>query len=744
MTLEREYLLNGRYRIVEILGLGGMGAVYRAIDENLGLEVAVKENFYTTDEYSRQFRREATILASSRHTNLPRVSDHFEIEGQGQYLVMDYIEGEDLRQRIDRVGVLSDEEVIVTGAAICDALHYLHTRKPPILHRDLKPGNIKIDPEGVVYLVDFGLAKIVKGSQVTTTGARAMTPGYSSPEQYGTQRTDARSDVYSLGATLYAALTNTIPEDGLARAMEQADLTPIRKRNLKVSRRLAVVIEKALAVYPEDRYQTAEEYKEALLQASTSTRNLQHTDEMTVEPPPEEVIEEIARGKKRRVKGASEPEMKGESISRSRRRKKQRRKLIFWTFFVLFLGAGGAWYGFGMPGKETLSELMLLALDLTPNPTATSEIVVALTSKPTEIEPTPTDTLIQPTATYTPIPPTDTPLPPSEEPTQGLTEEPTEEATETPTPTLPPIPGMSITPTGTPENYEYPRDVEVIAFASFRTGSVQIWLYSFADESSVQLTDIEGGACQPAWSPDGRRLAFISPCRRNQLIYLDARIYVMTLETSDTVMLPVEEGSFDPAWSPDGNTILFTRAEDAYRSRIYRLDLVDGSTPQWMTGREKFNADPEWSPDGSHIVFVSTRFTGFYLYIMPNEPGAEALILTRSGNKNNYNPTWSVMGDIVFSQGKTGGIESLVKVTENIIGVYASEYLEFRVNVNSNIVPEVDPDFSTDGFWLAFEGWPEGSNHDIYLMRADGELVIRITTHSAIDFDPAWMPLILE
>ncbi|TES89760.1 MAG: serine/threonine-protein kinase [Anaerolineales bacterium] len=739
MTLEHDYLLNGRYRIVETLGQGGMGAVYQAIDENLGLEVAVKENFYTTDEYSRQFRREATILASSRHTNLPRVSDHFEIEGQGQYLVMDYIEGEDLRQRMDRLGVLSEEEVIVTGAAICDALHYLHTRKPPILHRDLKPGNIKIDPEGVVYLVDFGLAKIVKGSQVTTTGARAMTPGYSSPEQYGTKRTDARSDVYSLGATLYATLTNTIPEDGLARAMEQADLTPIRKHNPKLSRRLAVVIEKALAVFPEDRYQTAEEFKEALLQASTSTRNLQHTDEMTVEPPPEEVIEEIARGKKRRVKGAIEPEMKGEPISRSRRRKKQRRKRIFWMFFVLFLGAGGSWYGFGMPGKESLSELILLALNLTPNPTATMEIVVTPTSEPTEIELTPTDTLIHHTATFTPVLPTDTPLPPIEEPTQETAEEPTE----IPTPTLPPIPGMSITPTTTPENFEYPRDDEVIAFASHRSGSVQIWLYSFADESSVQLTDIEGGACQPAWSPDGRRLAFISPCRRNQLIYLDARIYVMSLETLDTVMLPVEEGSFDPAWSPDGNTILFTRAEDVYRSRIYRLDMGDGSI-QWMSGREKFNADPEWSPDGSHIVFVSTRFTGFYIYIMPNEPGAEALILTRSGNKNNYNPTWSVMGDIVFSQGKTGGIESLVKVTENMIGVDAFEYEEFRVNVDLNTVPEVDPDFSTDGFWLAFEGWPDGSNHDIYLMRADGKLVIRITTHSAIDFDPAWMPLILE
>src|SRR5512137_1788755 len=127
MTLERCALLNKRYRIVEILGQGGMAAVYRAIDENLGVEVAVKENLFTTEEYARQFRREAVILANLRHPNLPRVTDHFVIEQQGQYLVMDYIEGEDLRQRMDRVGLLPEEEVIIIGVALCDALTYLHT-----------------------------------------------------------------------------------------------------------------------------------------------------------------------------------------------------------------------------------------------------------------------------------------------------------------------------------------------------------------------------------------------------------------------------------------------------------------------------------------------------------------------------------------------------------------------------------------------------------------------------------------
>src|SRR5512133_902058 len=267
MTLEQGTLLNERYRIVDILGQGGMGSVYRALDENLGVEVAVKENLFTTDEYSRQFRLEAVILASLRHQQLTRVTDHFVMGNEGQYLVMDYIEGEDLRQRMERQNIIPEEDAILIGAAVCDALSYLHTRKPPVLHRDIKPGNIKITSDGQVFLVDFGLAKLVQGSQATTTGARAMTPGYSPPEQYGTARTDPRSDIYSLGATLYAALTGVIPEDGLARVMDNVQLTPIRELVPKAGRKLAEAIERALEVDPDDRFQNADEFRKALIEA---------------------------------------------------------------------------------------------------------------------------------------------------------------------------------------------------------------------------------------------------------------------------------------------------------------------------------------------------------------------------------------------------------------------------------------------------------------------------------------------
>ncbi len=264
MPLKPGSVLHNRYRIEGILGQGGMGAVYRASDVNLGVPVAVKENLFTTEEYARQFRREATILASLRHPNLPRVTDHFVIEGQGQYLVMDFVEGSDLRQRLESSGPVGEQEAIPWFLDICDALIYLHNRPTPIIHRDIKPGNIKITPDNRAVLVTSGLAKFAEGHGDTTTGAKAMTPGFSPPEQYGTGRTDPRTDIYSLGATLYAALTATVPEDALERAMGRTQLTPVRKRNPSVSNSTARAVEKALSIRPEERYQSASELAAAL------------------------------------------------------------------------------------------------------------------------------------------------------------------------------------------------------------------------------------------------------------------------------------------------------------------------------------------------------------------------------------------------------------------------------------------------------------------------------------------------
>ncbi|NTW09503.1 MAG: serine/threonine protein kinase, partial [Anaerolineaceae bacterium] len=456
MILERGSLLHKRYRILENLAQGGMGSVYRAVDENLGLQVAVKENLFTTEEYARQFRLEAVILANLRHPNLPRVSDHFVIAGEGQYLIMDYIEGEDLRQRMERIGVLPEEEVVQVGAAMCDALAYLHTRKPSILHRDLKPGNVKISPDGHIYLVDFGLAKVIQGNQATTTGARAMTPGYSPPEQYGTSRTDARTDVYSLGATLYAALTGVIPEDGLARAMDNAQLTPLRKRNPDVSRRLAVVIEKAMEIDPGDRYQTAEAFKIALLNSRSKPQ--QASSNYSVAPAPRDLARK-SDPQKSSILLHSTP-IDGHDFVSPRKKLNQRmnrliRRIGGGAIVVIILGFGATF---------------ILAPQLFPS--STSEFPPGWSNSFTTLSPAGESSLVPTDLTGTSgnFTPTPDPAFQATSAVSSITE------------------SVSPTPIGA--------DYLEIAYASTRTGDAQIYRTGLLGDQAIQITNMPGGACQ--------------------------------------------------------------------------------------------------------------------------------------------------------------------------------------------------------------------------------------------------------
>jgi serine/threonine protein kinase len=199
MPLTTGQILNKRYRIVKLLGQGGFGAVYRAWDMNLKRAFALKENLELSPESVRQFQREASFLAELHHPNLPRVIDCFSIAGQGQYLVMDFIEGDTLWDKFTQAGGrLPESQLIPWIGQVCDALTFLHTQKPPVIHRDIKPANIKITPEGQVMLVDFGIAKAYFGQAQTTVGARAVTEGYSPPEQYGHGITDGRSDIWGL------------------------------------------------------------------------------------------------------------------------------------------------------------------------------------------------------------------------------------------------------------------------------------------------------------------------------------------------------------------------------------------------------------------------------------------------------------------------------------------------------------------------------------------------------------------
>lgn len=270
-------VLQERYRIVKPIGQGGFGAVYRAWDLRLNTPCALKENLDSSPEAQRQFTREASVLASLRHSNLPRVIDYFSVAGQGQYLVMDYIEGETLEDKVQQYGPMLEEQAIAWISQVCDALAYLHRQNPPIIHRDVKPGNITITPDNQAILIDFGAFKVYDPHLKTTVAARVVSPGYAPVEQYGMAATDARTDVYAVGATLYAVLTAQDPPESIAR-LTGTPLPDLQSLNPRVSRNLLQVIDRAMGIMPDQRLPDIVALKTGMQNhlTSTSVKDLVH------------------------------------------------------------------------------------------------------------------------------------------------------------------------------------------------------------------------------------------------------------------------------------------------------------------------------------------------------------------------------------------------------------------------------------------------------------------------------------
>jgi serine/threonine protein kinase len=270
-SLRPDTILQGRYRIVRQLGRGGMGAVYEAEDQRLGITVALKETLSTEAGRRKQFEHEARLLAGMQHPALPRVSDHF-VEGHRAFLVMQFIGGVDLARIISQQpGPFPRECVIAWADQLLDALMYLHSRDRQVIHRDIKPHNLKLTASGQIALLDFGLAK-AQPTDSSVTSSRAFfgyTRHYAPLEQIQDQHTDPRSDIYALGATLYHLLTGTKPPDAVVRATalvngEPDPLKPANKIHAAVGPEIAAILGKAMAQKPEDRYSSAGEFREAL------------------------------------------------------------------------------------------------------------------------------------------------------------------------------------------------------------------------------------------------------------------------------------------------------------------------------------------------------------------------------------------------------------------------------------------------------------------------------------------------
>jgi len=256
-----------------------MGSIYLAEDMRLeGRLCALKEVEHDRTlpvdlikQARDQFLREATVLARLDHPNLPKVSDFFSSGGR-DYLVMDFVPGNDLRTLMvearQRKSFLPERDVLGWANQLADALTYLHSQNPPILHRDIKPGNLKLTPNGLVKLVDFGLVKILASDDVTITILQGRgTALYTPLEQYGgdTGHTDARSDIYAFGATLYHLLTNTSPVEARERFLDPDKLVPPRNLNPDISLRTERALLWAMNLHPEERPQDIEAFRQALM-----------------------------------------------------------------------------------------------------------------------------------------------------------------------------------------------------------------------------------------------------------------------------------------------------------------------------------------------------------------------------------------------------------------------------------------------------------------------------------------------
>ena len=259
--LEIGSVIDGKYKILNVVGKGGMSVVYLAMNERANKQWAIKEvrkdGMQSFEVVKQNLVAETDLLKKLTHPNLPSIIDVIDCDDTF-LIVMDYIEGNPLSKALETSGAQNQDDVIEWAKQLCDVLGYLHSRKPPIIYRDMKPSNVMLKPDGNVMLIDFGTAREFKYSSVADTTCLG-TQGYAAPEQFGGHgQTDARTDIYCLGATMYHLVTGHNP------ATPPYEMYPIRQWNPMLSSGLEEIILKCTQRNPEDRYQSCAELLYAL------------------------------------------------------------------------------------------------------------------------------------------------------------------------------------------------------------------------------------------------------------------------------------------------------------------------------------------------------------------------------------------------------------------------------------------------------------------------------------------------
>lgn len=615
MLLTEGHTLNQRYVIIKALGTGGFATVYLAQDSRLAdryvaIKVLELENLPISERSQaiQHFQQEATVLGRFSHPGIAAVLDYFGEEST-QYLVMEYVRGETLAEALQRIpgGRYHEKQVITWARQLCDVLDHLHCQHPAIIFRDLKPQNIMVERDGHLKLIDFGIARYFKPGQTRDTRAFG-TPGYSAPEQYGQEQTDARSDIYSLGALLHQLLTGVDP------ANNPFFFLPIDQLAPDVSRQVARAVEKALSRQPKERFATIREFEQALLHGITQAQ-------------------------------AGRPTLPPWS------------KWVFVAGLAVILITG---VGFTLSRLQARSQTppanntpIVQIVTATPGPT-----VQTTATRPATRTPRPTATHVPVTTTVVTLTvalPVATPLPQvgnwvafssrvdGDFEIMKLNVETGELVQLTFNDT------QDYRPVWSPDGNR-------IAFHALIDASTQYDIFVMdADGSHLyNLTAHPADEAFPSWSPDGTQIVFHS----NR--YADFEIFITDVSGANVTQLTYNDNDDNtPAWSPDGTLIAFNRNVFGTR-QIFVMDW-DGRNERQITSAGGDHVSPSWSPDSTRLVFSQDQNGSTDLYLVDLD-GSNFVALTNTP-ENEYYPMWTADGAWIVYHLEEGGARDLYHVS---------------------------------------------------------------------------------
>lgn len=687
------------YRITAKLGEGGMGEVYRAEDNALGREVAIKilpEAFSSDPGRLARFEREARALAALDHPNIVHIYSVEEADGV-RFITMQLVEGECLSKQIPEGG-MAIERFLTIALPIVDALRVAHDKG--VTHRDLKPENLMIDREGRARILDFGLAKLrasdaaASDSQLPTEamtqeGMVVGTVPYMSPEQVQGLPLDPRTDLFSLGVVFYEMVTGRRPFSGKNAASLISSIlrdrpAPVYEIRRELPTRLSRILTACLEKDPEDRISSAAALYDELAELQ---RSLSATSPAEIEA----VVEQVLAGKKTAKQEASS------------RRLGRPAGLVMGVILAMI----AAYFGYRNLSDRGEPETFV------PGPISYRQ----LTSQPgAELQPS-----LSPDGKWTVY---------SGEATSGQDIYLQSVGGQTAINLTEDSPGDDTQPAFSP-------DGESIVFRSSRDGG-GLFVMGRTGEAVRRITR-EG--FNPSWSPDGRRIAYstenvtLSPENWDG----HAGLWVAEVDSGDTRSISERDG-VQPSWSPDGRRIAYTsRIREPAQMDIWTLPL-DGGEPAPVTDDIATDWSPVWSPDGRHIYFASDRGGSMNLWrIRVDQQSGEAL-----GEAEPITTPATFLAHLsLAADGRTVAYNSVL-ITQNIqrleMDPATGEIVDREPGwVTSGSIPWSSPDPSPDGKSVVFYSRvrPEG---DLYVARVDGTGLRQLTRDEAIDRVPRWSP----